>query len=171
MTSESPRSRRAGGEETEERSPADVKVTSLPLPKGIPRTMATRMLGNSLACRTKGRRPYSSKERQSNERDESRCGRRAKRAGPEPSGSPGQEGGRRGAGGPGGRRPLPRGVFLPFIWTGIGIQFQLSILHLLKQTDTHICTRARAHAHTSIRTVRWKEQKDADQHRNTPEAL
>lgn len=37
----------------------------------------------------------------------------------------------------GGRSDLPGVVFLPFIWTGIGIQFQLLVLHLLKHTQTH----------------------------------
>lgn len=40
----------------------------------------------------------------------------------------------------GGRSDLPGVVFLPFIWTGIGIQFQLSVLHLLKHTQKHTKT-------------------------------
>ena len=45
----------------------------------------------------------------------------------------------------GGHSHLPGVVFLPFIWTGIGIQFQLSVLHLLKHTETHTHT----HTHTT----------------------
>lgn len=68
----------------------------------------------------------------------------------------------------GGRSHLPRVVFLPFIWTGIGIQFQLSILHLLKHTDTHTCTRAHIRTHGQV-----ERAKDAEtlRNRNTPEAL
>lgn len=47
----------------------------------------------------------------------------------------------------GGHSHLPGVVFLPFIWTGIGIQFQLSVLHLLKHTETH--THARTQTHTT----------------------
>ena len=52
----------------------------------------------------------------------------------------------------GGHSHLPGVVFLPFIWTGIGIQFQLSVLHLLKHTETH--TQAGTHAHTHTHTTR-----------------
>lgn len=59
----------------------------------------------------------------------------------------------------GGRSDLPGVVFLPFIWTGIGIQFQLSVLHLLKHTQTH-----------NNHPVRWKEQRMLEKHRDPPEA-
>lgn len=36
----------------------------------------------------------------------------------------------------GGHSYLPGVVFLPFIWTGTGIEFQLLVLHLLKHTET-----------------------------------
>lgn len=57
----------------------------------------------------------------------------------------------------GGRGDLPGDVFLPFIWTGIGIQFQLLVLHLLKHTRTQ-------------HPVRWREQGMLEQHRGPQEA-
>lgn len=69
----------------------------------------------------------------------------------------------------GGHSHLPGVVFLPFIWTGIGIQFQLSVLHLLKHTEMHVYTHIHiTHTH---HPVRWKEQRMLELHRNPPEAL